>query len=88
MTKLSNLNRGARPRRNILAVLIALCATILPSCVFAQQNADNPHPQSDRASMQELRIPSHGALLNGFVYVAAGAKAHPVVISTARLSRQ
>jgi uncharacterized protein len=80
MTKLPNLKRGARESRNILAALVALGCTILPAYVFAQQNADSPHPQNDRASMQELQIPSHGALLNGFVYVAAGAKPHPLVI--------
>ncbi len=30
--------------------------------------------------MQTVQIPSHGALLNGFVYVAAGAGPHPAVI--------
>ncbi|MGC2403738.1 MAG: alpha/beta hydrolase [Acidobacteriaceae bacterium] len=30
--------------------------------------------------MQSFQIPSHGALLNGFVYVAAGAGPHPAVV--------
>jgi pimeloyl-ACP methyl ester carboxylesterase len=30
--------------------------------------------------MQSFQIPSHGALLNAFVYVAAGAGPHPVVV--------
>ena len=33
-----------------------------------------------RASMQTMQIPSHGALMNALVYVAAGAGPHPVVI--------
>jgi dipeptidyl aminopeptidase/acylaminoacyl peptidase len=32
------------------------------------------------ASMAELAIPSHGARLNGFIYRAAGAGAHPTVL--------
>lgn len=32
------------------------------------------------ASMQTMQIPSHGALMNAFVYVAAGAGPHPAVI--------
>ena len=34
----------------------------------------------DRASMQTMQIPSHGELMNAFVYIAAGASPHPVVI--------
>ena len=34
----------------------------------------------DRASMQTMQIPSHGALMNALVYVAAGADPHPAVI--------
>ena len=30
--------------------------------------------------MQTMQLPSHGALLNAIVYVAAGAGPHPVVI--------
>jgi pimeloyl-ACP methyl ester carboxylesterase len=37
-------------------------------------------PAGDRASMQTMQIPSHGALLNALVYVAAGAGPHPAVI--------
>ena len=32
------------------------------------------------AAMDSFQIPSHGALLNAFVYIAAGAGPHPVVI--------
>src|ERR1700689_2313893 len=40
-------------------------------------------PAGDRtnaASMQTFQIPSHGALLNALVYVAAGAGPHPAVV--------
>ncbi|HET6553946.1 MAG TPA: alpha/beta fold hydrolase [Dyella sp.] len=33
-----------------------------------------------KASMETMQIPSHGALMNALVYVAAGAGPHPVVI--------
>lgn len=35
---------------------------------------------ADRAEMQTMQIPSHGALMNALVYVAAGAGPHPAVI--------
>lgn len=35
---------------------------------------------ANRASMQTMQIPSHGALMNALVYVAAGAGPHPAVI--------
>ena len=35
---------------------------------------------STRASLQTTQIPSHGALMNALVYVAAGAGPHPAVI--------
>ena len=36
--------------------------------------------RADRAAMETLQIPSHGALMNALVYVAAGAGPHPAVI--------
>ncbi|MEO6926580.1 MAG: alpha/beta fold hydrolase [Rhodanobacter sp.] len=35
---------------------------------------------TNRAEMQTMQIPSHGALMNALVYVAAGAGPHPAVI--------
>ncbi|WP_426687601.1 alpha/beta hydrolase family protein [Rhodanobacter ginsengiterrae] len=37
-------------------------------------------PAGARAAMQTMQIPSHGALMNALVYVAAGTGPHPVVI--------
>ena len=37
-------------------------------------------PPVPRASMESFQIPSHGALLNAFVYVAAGTGPHPAVV--------
>jgi len=47
------------------AALLACCITV--------------HAQTP-AALQTVQIPSHGVLLNGFVYVAAGAGPHPAVI--------
>ncbi len=33
-----------------------------------------------RASLESVQIPSHGAMLNGFVYVASGPNQHPCLI--------
>jgi pimeloyl-ACP methyl ester carboxylesterase len=66
-----------------------LSATFIGVCFSAsvQSVAQNPaitaDPASDRAypaAMQSFQLPSHGALLNAFVYVAAGAEMHPTVI--------
>lgn len=35
---------------------------------------------ANRAAMETMQIPSHGALMNALVYVAAGAGPHPAVI--------
>ena len=64
----------------MIRVSIALAATLLalalaPTVGHATVPADAP-----RASMDELAIPSHGARLNGFIYRAAGAGAHPTVL--------
>src|ERR1035438_5743293 len=60
------------PRKLCGAMLCALCALQL----LHGQQPDARAP----ASMETFQIPSHGALLNAFVYVAAGARLHPAVI--------
>jgi pimeloyl-ACP methyl ester carboxylesterase len=52
-------------------IALAACATTVP--LFAQS-------ASAKASMESIQIPSHGASMNGLVYVAAGAEPHPVVV--------
>ena len=59
--------RAKLRQRIAVATLLALCA--FPSLGRGQ-----------RASMQSFQIPSHGGLLNAFVYVAAGPGPHPVVV--------
>jgi len=58
--------------------MIALCLMCVAWPVRAQPDAapKNAHP----ASMETFQIPSHGALLNAFVYVAEGAGPHPAVV--------
>jgi uncharacterized protein len=58
--------------RNQFAVA-ALCVLCMAAPLAAQQ-------RSNPASMQSFQIPSHGALINAFVYVAAGAGPHPAVV--------
>src|ERR1700733_5124843 len=43
--------------------------------------ASDPSPDKENpASMATVQVPSHGVLLNGLVYVAAGAGPHPLVV--------
>lgn len=64
--------RHVTPRKLPGAMLCALCAVL----ILHGQQPDGRAP----ASMETFQIPSHGALLNAFVYVAAGARLHPAVI--------
>ena len=60
------------------AALLVSCA-----CIHAQQSPITTDPTPDKsnpASMQSFQLPSHGALLNAFVYIASGAGPHPTVI--------
>jgi len=50
--------------------------TGLPAAIYTDPAPDSVHP----ARMEVLHIPSHGLLLNGIAYVAAGAGEHPVVV--------
>ena len=66
-----------------LRSLLFTTALLLPVAASAQQPATTTDPAPDKAnpaSMQSVQIPSHGSLLNGLVYIAAGAGPHPVVL--------
>jgi pimeloyl-ACP methyl ester carboxylesterase len=71
-------------RRSLLlaaALLIASHSAVAPA--IAQNRAITADAEPDKANpaaMQTFQLPSHGALLNAFVYVAAGAGPHPTVI--------
>jgi pimeloyl-ACP methyl ester carboxylesterase len=71
-------------------VALAACMALAPCPVRAflpvsaasfveDGQAALPKP-ANRAEMQSMQIPSHGAQLNALMYVAAGAKPHPTVI--------
>ena len=72
------ISNDMRPHR-LLAIAALLCATFS----LQAQSAITTDPAPDKANpaaMQSVRVPSHGALLNGLVYVAPGPGPHPVVI--------
>ena len=70
----------------MLPLKLLSCAAVLGATLAGQQppasavTADPPPDRNFPAAMQTVRIPSHGALLNGFLYVAAGEGPHPVVV--------
>jgi len=57
----------------IVFVLLVI-ATLLVACAFSSLC------WGQRASMRSFQIPSHGGLLNAFVYVASGPGQHPMVV--------
>jgi pimeloyl-ACP methyl ester carboxylesterase len=66
--------------RVISAALFSLLAV---GGAIAQTAAIPIDPTPDKAApaaMQSFQLPSHGALLNAFVYIASGAGPHPVVL--------
>jgi pimeloyl-ACP methyl ester carboxylesterase len=72
--------------RLLLTAMFATVAMAFPLLCLSAQNAsaaiasdpvtDKLHP----AALDTFQLPSHGALLNAFVYIAAGAGPHPTVI--------
>ena len=60
----------------VLLLSLGASANAAPSAVTADPPADKAHP----AAMAYVRIPSHGALMNGVLYAAAGAGPHPAVM--------
>lgn len=70
-----------------LSVLVAVSAACIaaPASISAQARrdplrSDIPVVAKFPASMAELRIPSHGSGLNGFMYMPSGSGTHGVVI--------
>ncbi|SEG63170.1 Alpha/beta hydrolase family protein [Bryocella elongata] len=62
-------------RRSSVLFCSLLAVAISSTCVAAQA-ASGPVP----AGIETFQLPSHGALLNAFVYTAAGAGPHPAVV--------
>jgi pimeloyl-ACP methyl ester carboxylesterase len=71
-------------RRSFFLSAILLGASFMAAVpAHAQDSALAADPAPDKANpaaMQSFQLPSHGALLNAFVYIAAGATPHPTVI--------
>jgi pimeloyl-ACP methyl ester carboxylesterase len=63
-------------------LIASLAASLAGVCSVQAHSAPAAAPSSGqaRASMEVMQIPSHGALMNGLVYVAAGEGPHPAVI--------
>jgi len=66
-------------------VSTVLCSVCMLYPLHAEQPAGGKQvgrvdERANPPSMQTFQIPSHGALLNAFVYVAAGAGPHPLVV--------
>lgn len=59
-----------------LLVLTMGASAATPAAVIADPPLDKAHP----AGMTYVRIPSHGALLNGVLYTASGAGPHPALL--------
>jgi uncharacterized protein len=69
--------------RLLLAAVAALALAtaaraepVAPDAVAADPPVDKTHP----AAMAYVRVPSHGELMNGVLYTAAGAGPHPTVL--------
>jgi len=64
----------------VLAGVLGLAPTPLHAHPATDNHIVAAPKGGDRAEMQTMQIPSHGALMNALVYVAAGAGPHPAVI--------
>src|SRR4051794_6177291 len=60
----------------VLAITSFAALGQVPSAITADPTANKTAP----ASMEQLAITGHGAIMNGLIYLAAGAEAHPTVI--------
>ncbi len=73
-------------RRSLLlsaALVSVFLFAVLPAPAqysYSAITTDPPVDKANPAAMQSFQLPSHGVLLNAFVYIAAGAGPHPTVI--------
>jgi pimeloyl-ACP methyl ester carboxylesterase len=73
--------RISRSLRACAAAAAVLCAiTVRAQTTFDPATSDAPLDTLHPPSQEELTIPSHGAKLNGFMYLPHGTGAHPVVV--------
>lgn len=64
----------------LFSLLAVGSASAQSAAITTAITADPGTNKSAPAAMQSFQLPSHGALLNAFVYIAAGAGPHPVVV--------
>ena len=64
----------------VLALASPVQAQAIPARAAAARGEDPSPGMQPPASMEEVAIQSHGSRMNGIVYMAAGAGAHPLVI--------
>jgi uncharacterized protein len=70
-------------RGEVLPVVLRVALLFATATVAAQNAAittDPPQDKTNPATVESFQLPTHGALVNAFVYVAAGAGPHPSVI--------
>ncbi|QWT19359.1 alpha/beta fold hydrolase [Bacillus sp. NP157] len=65
---------------SLLLLTSALPAQALPAADAPAKAGLLAPPATAKASMESMQIPSHGSLVNGLVYVAAGTGPHPTVV--------
>ncbi len=70
---------GKLPRWVRAATLCTLF-TLVPLLPVKNERVEAAGNRPYPASMRSFQIPSHGSLINAFVYVAAGAGPHPAVV--------
>jgi uncharacterized protein len=76
------MNRYALHGLSAAALALSLACMAGPETRLAPPAAHEADrsPAAYRAAMETMQIPSHGALMNALVYVAAGAGPHPAVV--------
>ncbi|MEO6798461.1 MAG: alpha/beta fold hydrolase [Rhodanobacter sp.] len=75
-------------KHQIFAAALVVCLAVtacparahMPQVPAAASHVIKAPAVANRASMQTMQIPSHGALMNALVYIAAGPGPHPAVI--------
>ena len=67
-------------RRSSLISLLLCFSAILHAQITTPITTDPAPDKANPAAMQSFQLPSHGALLNAFVYIASGPGPHPTVI--------
>ncbi|MBS0215052.1 MAG: alpha/beta fold hydrolase [Proteobacteria bacterium] len=69
------------PRTIAIALLLFASSPSLAQSSVAQAIAlDPPRDNANPARMEVLHIPTHGNIINGVAYLAAGSGAHPTVV--------